>query len=79
MFFSPLCQDLKREIENNLQEYEATQAEVDKWIAYRDSGRQEHSIQIKLLTEELVDCQQNFEEMKSNLPFIRSALIINPG
>lgn len=43
---------------------------MDKWIAYRDSGRQEHSIQIKLLTEELVDCQQNFEEMKSNLPFI---------
>ncbi|PIK52791.1 putative coiled-coil domain-containing protein [Apostichopus japonicus] len=40
---------------------------VDKWIAYRDSGRQEHSIQIKLLTEELVDCQQNFEEMKSHL------------
>ncbi|PIK50535.1 putative coiled-coil domain-containing protein [Apostichopus japonicus] len=60
-------EDLKREIENKLQEYEETQAKVDKWIAYRDSGRQEHSIQIKLLTEELVDCQQNFEEMKSHL------------
>lgn len=47
-------------------EYEGTEAEVKKWIAYRDSGQAEHSMQIKLLQEELVDSQQNFEEMKGN-------------
>lgn len=60
-------EDLKKEIEAKEREFEETKADVEKWLAYRDSGQQEHAMQIKLLQEELVDSQQNFEEMKGHL------------
>ena len=66
-FFFFIPADLKRKTAETVKQYEENQVQVLKWTEYKNKGSIEHAKHIKLLEEELVDMQKNFEEMRGML------------
>jgi hypothetical protein len=62
--------DLKEQIARKEAEIVKEKKQVDYWKQYEVKGQHEHSKQIKLLQQELVDMESTFEEMSCMLVII---------
>ena len=57
--------DLKEQIARRAADIAMEEKQADYWSEYKAKGQHDHSKQIKLLEQELIDMQSTFDEMSS--------------